>query len=322
MRRRVLRGLAVSTLAGFVLLNALAFVHARSFTHFTRGPRTKPPARLTGFEKLSVLVCGARLPHAKNVLTPDSLGLPFERHVFEGRNRIALEAWHLPLAAPRGIVVGFHGYGGCKDNLLRQAQAFRALGWSVFLVDFPGSGGSGGDTTSIGFHEAEDVARAVAYARTLPGGGRVVAFGESMGAAAVLKAAADGRMAPQAIIAEAPFDRFRTTVAHRFDEMGVPAFPAADLLVFWGGVQQGFSGFSYDPRAYAAHIDTPLLLIHGDRDPYVTAGESRSIVAAARGPVAELTCPGLGHASCLRARPLLWREAVTRFLDQHVPGGS
>lgn len=318
VRHRLVRRLAALAVAGFVLLNALAFAHARSLTRFTHGPRTRPPSRLSTLEKVAVLVCGARLGHAKNVQTPAALGLPFERHVFAGRERMALEAWHIPHAQPRGMVVGFHGHGGRKSDLLREAQAFRRLGFSVLLVDFPGSGGSEGDTTSIGFHEAEDVARATAYARSLPGGGQLVAYGVSMGAAALLRAAAlDGSRA-DALIVEAPFDRLRTTVAHRFEEMGMPAFPAADLLVFWGGVQQGFSGFTHDPRAYAARVHQPLLVIHGDRDPYVTPKEAASIAAAARGPTATLTCPGVGHASCLRARPLLWNQAVRGFIDSHL----
>jgi hypothetical protein len=141
----------------------------------------------------------------------------------------------------------------------------------------------------------------------------------SMGAAAILKASTARTRVADAIIVEAPFDRLRTTVAHRFEQMGVPAFPAADLLVFWGGVQQGFSGFAHDPRVYAERVRQPMLLIHGDRDPYVTAAEAESIAAAARGPATSLTGPGVGHASCLRARPALWRDAVARFLDRFVP---
>jgi uncharacterized protein len=311
---RLVRWLAALVVVGFVLLNALAFTHARSLTRFTHGARTKPPSRLSRLEKLSVLVRGARLGHSKNDVSPVSLGLPFERHLFAGRERRVLEAWHIPHEHPRGIVMGFHGHGGCKADLLREARVFRTLGFGVLLVDFPGAGGSEGDTTSIGFHEAEDVGHATAYARTLPGGHRLIAYGVSMGAAAVLRAAALHASGPDALIVEAPFDRLRTTVAHRFEAMGLPAFPAADLLVFWGGVQQGFSGFAHDPRVYAARVEQPLLLIHGDRDPYVTPTEAMSIVAAARGPADSLTCPGVGHASCLRARPWLWREAVERFL--------
>ena len=39
-----------------------------------------------------------------------------------------------------------------------------------------------------------------------------------------------------AVVLECPFDRLLTTVEHRFELMGVPAFPLARLLTFWGGV--------------------------------------------------------------------------------------
>ena len=43
---------------------------------------------------------------------------------------------------------------------------FRKLGYSTLLVDFRGSGGSSEATTTIGVLEADDVAAAVAFART------------------------------------------------------------------------------------------------------------------------------------------------------------
>jgi uncharacterized protein len=322
VKRRVLRATLWLVLLAGLGLNVAAFVHARALTHFSAGPRTPPPHRLTTFQKLAVLARGARLGRARNSRTPADVGLPFERHVFAGRGGLPLEAWFVPNAPPapaRGLVALFHGHAGCKADLLHEARHFHGLGFSVLLVDFPGSGGSGGERTSIGFHEAEDVGHAAAYARALPGGGTLVLHGASMGAAAVLKAVADRTVDPAALILEAPFDRLRNTVAHRFEEMGLPAFPVADLLVFWGGVQQGFPALAHDPRAYAARVSAPALLVYGDRDAYVRPAEARSVAEALRGPRSILTCEGVGHASCLRARPGPWKEAVGNFLDRYVP---
>ena len=58
-----------------------------------------------------------------------------------------------------------------------------------------------------------------------------------MGAASVLRSVHSCGVQPDAIIAESVFDRMLTTVRHRFELMGVPSFPCAELLVFWGGRQ-------------------------------------------------------------------------------------
>ncbi len=149
----------------------------------------------------------------------------------------------IPRPDARETVVLFHGHAASKDSQLREAKAFHGMAFNALLVDFYGSGGSGGNGTSIGFYEALDVTQAFGCARGLPRSGPVVLYGTSMGAAAVLKAVADDKLQPAALILECPFDSLIGTVRHRFTSRGVPSFPLADLLVFWGGAQEGFNGF-------------------------------------------------------------------------------
>jgi len=183
-------------------------------------------------------------------------------------------------------------------------------------VDFYGSGGSGGSDTSIGFHEATDVASAYEYARHLPGGRSIVLHGESMGAAAILTAVARGNLTPAAIILEMPFDSLLSTVRHRFASMGLASFPSAELLVFWGGWQQGFNGFQYNPAVDARSVRAPALLMNGDRDPWVTREEAQTIFDGLQGPKRLKVFRGLRHQSFLNARPAEWRGSVSSFLAE------
>jgi alpha-beta hydrolase superfamily lysophospholipase len=228
---------------------------------------------------------------------------------------VVLEAWLVPHPDTRGVVVLFHGHADTKSSLLGHAREFRRLGWSALLVDFYGSGGSAGQETTIGWYEADDVAAAARYASALPGHPRVVLFGTSMGAAAALRAVAVHGLRPQALVLECPFDRLRSTVGHRFSAMGLPSFPAADLLVFWGGVQQGFDALHHDPVVYARDVHAPTLLMNGDRDPFVTEAEAQSIHAALAGPKTLKVFHGLGHESFLGPRRDEWRAAVGAFLE-------
>ena len=97
--------------------------------------------------------------------------------------------------------------------------------------------------------------------------------------------------------------------------MGVPSFPLADLLVFWGGVQQGFNGFEFRPAASASVIDRPTLLMSGEINPWVRPEESRAIYAALRGPKTLQFFEGLGHDTGLRRKPVEWKATVSTFLD-------
>jgi alpha-beta hydrolase superfamily lysophospholipase len=317
--RRILLVTLVTGLAG---VNLVAYTQARAFTRFSpSGVRTARPESLSLAEKVRVLALGAQMPRPVNARTPATYALPDERHVFPGARGIPLEAWVIPQAGARGTVVLFHGYAASKDSQLREAIAFRDLGFRTMLVDFHGSGGSGGSETSVGFHEAEDVAAAFRYARGLPGGGPIILYGASMGAAAVLKGVGDRGLDPDGLILECPFDSLLATTRHRFTTMGLPEFPMAELLVFWGGVQQGFDGLSYRPAASAARVTRPTLLMSGAADRYVTPDETRAIHAALRGPKRLVFFDGLGHDAGLRLRPREWKAAVVAFLDD-VAGPS
>jgi uncharacterized protein len=316
---RVAGSLAAAAASGFLLLNAAAFVHARALTRFLPGQRrTEAPQRLSWREKLWVLATGAEVPRPRNTRTPADIGLKFHMRALRGHKGIPLEAWVIPTDSPRGLVVMFHGHADSKDSLLPAARAFHSLGVTPMLVDFYGSGGSGGSDTSVGYYEADDVAAACAYAERIADHKPIVLFGGSMGAAAILRAMDVYHLSPRAIILEAPFDRLSTTVAHRFHAMGFPAFPSAQLLVFWGGVQQGYNGFRFNPVDNAAAVSVPTLLMSGESDPWVTPSETRAILARLSGPKCIEMFPGVGHQCLLRAQPERWRTAVQRFLMHHV----
>jgi uncharacterized protein len=315
-RIRSKRVLVPSALLGIALavLNFLAYRHAWAMTHFTdHGVRTAPPKRLSLGEKVQVLMTGATIPRPRNRATPESIGVRYERHTFVTADGLRLEAWHVPAAEGRGVVLLFHGYADCKASQLDEARILHDLGWNAFLVDFRGSGGSDGWETTIGFNEARDVGAALAYVRSAIGHGPYVLFGGSMGAASVLKAVAEGAR-PDALILECPYDRLVTTVAHRFTAMGVPVTPLAQILVFWGGVQGGFDGFRLNPIDYAGAVDVPVLQMHGAKDERVTPDEARAIFGRLRGPKRFVLFEGIGHGAYAKIQPAHWSDAVSRFL--------
>lgn len=313
------RIVAAGLVVGFVALNAVAFLHAHAMTHFSRGSaRTPGPASLSGLDKLSVLARGVRMPRPVNRADPHAWGLPYERHVFRAAHGLAVEAWLIPSPGRRGVILLFHGHAASKDSLLPAAAAFRRMGYATFLVDFHGSGGSEGRETSIGFHEAADVEASVNYVRELETPGRIVLYGQSMGAAAVLKALADGRLGVDGAILECPFDSLLNTVKHRFTSMGLPSFPFAHLLTFWGGLQQGFNPFRHNPAEYARRVETAVLLMNGDRDERVSVADVTRIHDNLEGRKRLKLFHGLGHQSFVRARRDEWLDAVAAFVDSDV----
>jgi hypothetical protein len=339
---------------GFGLLNAMAFMHAWRMTHFVQtSQQTGSIESLRRWEKLNVLVTGVRMPRPQNDSTPESLGLTYEtrRVTLEGlsedvatvahsgppsgvvpKSDVApaadstqasdaapqLEGWYLPCAGATDLVVMLHGYGSSKSHLLPQAALWHRLGCQVWMIDFRGSGGSTGSTTTLGYREAEDVRGAVRYARRNFPCERLIIHGHSMGSVAALRCTAQGWIAPDAMILEAPFDRLLTTVEHRFESMGLPGFPSARLLVFWGGVQHGYWGGDHNPVDYAATVQCPVLILLGENDLRVRPEDARRVCDALAGPAELELFADMGHASCLNREPLRAIERIATFFQEQA----
>jgi dipeptidyl aminopeptidase/acylaminoacyl peptidase len=271
-------------IAVFVLLNCAAYRQAYLMTHFRAGLRTSKPETMNVAQRLKTLLFGVNLPRPHSLLLPIELG-PYGRNVtIPGAVGIRLGGWYCPASPEAPLVILFHGYGGEKTDSLNEARVFIELGLSVLLVDFRGSGDSSESYTTLGYDEGDDVAAAVQYARTNLSYSKLFLYGNSMGAAAVLRAVHSCGIIPDAIIVEAVFDRMLSTVRNRFKLMGVPSFPCAELLVFWGGRQFGFNGFKHNPVDYAASVRCPILFLHGTADSRAHLAEARHVYDAVPGP--------------------------------------
>jgi len=322
-----LKRLLAALLVLFVLANALAFAQAWSMLHFIpSGTRTPVPEKLGALAKARVLLLGVRIPKPVNDRTPD---LPYEAVRFPTRDGLTLEGWWIPHPNPRAVVVMFHGYAGWKATMLEDARAFHALGCACFMVDERGSGGSDGTTTSVGWHEVNDVRAAIDRVRAheapnLP----LVLYGQSMGGAVVIRALSLDAAGVNGAIVENVFDTMLNAIKNRFALMHVPSFPAAELLCFWGGVQSGMNAFAHEPVAYAARVRVPVLDLQGEVDPRATVAQARRVFEALQGPKRFVVFPGIDHRDLATADPARWNGAVDSFLrgladppdSAHAPG--
>jgi alpha-beta hydrolase superfamily lysophospholipase len=312
------RRAVIATVGTVVAANALAFVQARAMTHFAQsGARTHLPEELSTPEKVAMLFTGINVPHPVNTHTPRDLGLEYETRSIPGSAGQRLEAWIIRPPQALGWVLLLHGYTASKQQVLVAAQRFVALGYGAVLVDFPGSGGTPGERTTLGYFEARDAAAAGHWVEQELGGPLVV-YGFSMGAAAALRAVAEEGLAPAALVVEAPFDRMLTTVEHRFQMMGFPAFPLAEMLVFWGGLQNGFNGFAHNPVDYASRVTCPTLILAGERDLRVRPEEARAIAERLGGPKKLAVVPGAGHEVTPTLSEGEWRGLVETMLPVHA----
>ncbi len=315
-KRRVFMVVGV-LLVGFALLNLLAYQHAWSMMHFTADRhKTGEPESLSFGQKIMVLLCGVKITRPETKDRPTTLSPECKVLTIPGTNGIRLGAWYCPGPPQSPLVILFHGYIGEKSGTLPEAKALLELGCSVLLVDFRGSGDSSENYTTIGYKEAEDVAAAFTYSQEHLPHSKIILYGQSMGACAVLRAVHSCGVRPDAILIEAVFDRMLTTVQHRFEAMKIPSFPCAQLLIFWGGRQIGFNGFSHNPMDYAAAVNCPALFLHGTLDPRAHIEEARRVFEAVPSFKRFAEFPDCGHEAAAKRFPEKWKDAVGPFLKE------
>ena len=309
-RHKFIKGVLWSVLILFVLMNAIAYLHAYKFTHFDKTVnKTKHAKKLSFGQKVQTLFLGVNNPRPENKKLPD---IKFET-IKLNSNKV-IECWSIKADSAKGSVILFHGYGGEKSSMLDKAAIFLSLGYNTLLVDFMGSGGSEGNQTTIGFYEAEEVKTAFEFLKNR-GEKNIILFGTSMGAAAIMKAQNDYRLQVRSIIIECPFGTMLETVQARFSSMKVPGFPMANLLVFWGGVQNGFNAFKHNPATYAKSITCPVLLLFGEKDDRVSMKEIKRIFKNLKGIKKLSTFPLAGHENYLNKYKDKWKDDIKIFIN-------
>lgn len=297
----------------FIVLNVIAFFHAYKFTHFsdTKNSKTKNPEKLSFLSKVKVLAFGINNPRPFNPNVPTQ-----NFKTIRLKSNKTIECWHIQTNKSKGTVIIFHGYSGEKASMIENSNEFLKLGYNTLLVDFMGSCGSEGNQTTLGFKESEEVYSAYNYLKQ-SGEENIILYGTSMGSVAIMKAIHEFNINPHAIIIECPFGSMYKTTSARFRIMKVPTFPMAGLLVFWGGIQNGFWAFGHNPTKYAKSINCPTLLLYGELDRNVSREEINEIYSNLKGQKEFKTFKFAEHESYLLNYKTVWVNYIDSFLSEN-----
>lgn len=251
--------------------------------------------------------------------TPWELGVPFEPVSFSSADGLRLSGWWMPQERSRGVVIGCHGHGGRKDDLLGIGTNTWRAGYSVFVFDFRGRGESERWPQTLISREVDDLLAAVAFARARAPTARIGVIGFSMGAAVSLLAAA-AEPAIAAVVADSAFTSGRDVVAHGV--RSVLRLPPEMLVLAADELVHRRHGYRF---SHARPIDAigrvaprPVLIIHGAGDTMVPVEHAHRLYAAAGEPRELWVVPGIEHCGAyFLDRPAYCRRVIG-FLDQYL----
>ena len=176
-----------------------------------------------------------------------------------------LFCWYAPLENPSATILFFHGNGG---NVAMRSDKIRQLndaGYSVFMLGYPGYGGSEGSPSEAAFVEASELA----YHHLLDIGiqeSDIVIYGESIGSGVAVQLAASKQA--RALILEAPMNSVREIAES----------------VYWFIPVRIILKDTFLSHNYIANIHMPLLVLHGNRDGVIPISSGQRLFEAAEEP--------------------------------------
>jgi alpha-beta hydrolase superfamily lysophospholipase len=250
-------------------------------------------------------------------------GEPIEAIAADGTRLAGL--WQRAAGTERGVVLLVHGFAEIRDALRGRVGLLTQSGWSVARLEMRGYGRSGGGLASFGGREGDDLRDwidviAARYAPDAPP--PIAAWGRSMGAAIVARAAA-GEPRIAAVVLESPYDDLAAVVAGWLRKL--PFLPCrrvlAALIVRRAGRLAGVSLRRPRPVDLARRIGAPALIVHGRDDSLVPPAAVARLAAAFPRPPQVVEVPGAGHSDVIDVGGPELIGRVVAFLDASVATG-
>jgi len=249
--------------------------------------------RMSGYLEQHLLY----FPDRPLVATPQTVNLSAEDVNLTTADGEQLHGWYLPGDPAQPVLLFFHGNAGNISHRLDNLHRLHALGLNLLIFDYRGYGHSTGTPSETGLAHDADAALSWLHSRGWSQQS-IVYFGRSLGAAVAVDLAR--RSPPAGLILETPFTSLRA--------MGRQHYPLLSGLLGWVIRDE------YDNLGKIAAINSPLLILHGDRDQIVPEAMARQLFAAARSTKTFYLIAGADHNNTYDCGGSAYWQAWHHFL--------
>lgn len=187
-----------------------------------------------------------------------------------------LYSWYGQAKPGMPTILYFHGNGGSVASRSAQYRQFMALGYGIFMLGYPGYGGSEGNPSEKAFIDAARLSYVYLQESKIESQD-IIIFGESLGTAVAVQLAAEELA--KALVLLAPMSSILEIAENQY-----PFVPIGMLL------KDPFLSINY-----IDDIHIPLLVFHGSSDQIIPITSGRKLFDSANEPKIFHTIDEAGH---------------------------
>ncbi len=280
----------------------------RRFTQIIRAART-PAALLAALILLSLaarhmLILDRMMiyfPQRELAADPRSVGLSYRDARFTASDGTRIHGWHIP-GESNVTLLWLHGNSGNISHRLDNILILnRRLGVGILIIDYRGYGLSEGKPSEKGIYM--DAQAALEYMTSelgLDPERDIVLFGRSLGAGVAVEMAT--RHSLRGVILESGF----TSVRDMANSSGSP-LPISIALTLLEA--------RYDSLSKIGRVNSPVMILHGDRDDTVPFWMAEKLFGAAKDPKTLYPIRGASHNNTYHIGGASYFDAIKKFIS-------
>ncbi len=255
-------------------------------------------------------------PQRDLMATPDSVGLAYEDVYLTAADGTRVHGWHIP-GRGGATLLWFHGNSGNishrLDNILILNER---LGVGILIIDYRGYGLSAGRPSESGLYmDAEAAFEYMTGELGLDAERDIVLMGRSLGAGVAVEMATRHRV--RGVILESGF----TSIREMAESSGSFLPTSVAMLLFEA---------RYDSLSKMGLVNSPVMILHGDRDDTVPYWMAEKLYEAANEPKTLYPIRGASHndtvyvggEAYLRALGEFMRVPFTVGFPKHISGSN
>lgn len=225
-------------------------------------------------------------------------------------------------AGNKNVAVLVHGMGGTKETVAPIMKTFLDLGYDTISYDQRNSGENMADYNTFGVLESKDSRAVIDYIKEKYPNGKVILWGESMGALTSIIAAGNDSSNVDYLILESPVSNGMTMIVDEMrdiaKEQGIPLYFLIRTGDWYSKLKLGYNFSDMDGTSYMKNITIPVLITNSKTDTLTPPYMAEDLYGAKADEKKELvTVEGYKHGSFAYEDREGYKKIVKDFLEKY-----